>query len=360
MSKKTASIIIGLIAIVVTAFLKNKQSASKDTKIVENFDNNLKEEDYTMDTHSTDKKHSKKITIGFYNVENLFDIYDDPQTSDEAFTPNGEQHWTQERYDDKLNKLAEVISEINPVIMGLAEVENFDVINDLIHTSDLKRTNYGIIHAENNDTRGIDVAAIYNKDVFSLSDYNYHRVSGHGNGNTRDILEIKGRFFNQDPVTIFVTHWPSRRKGEDETEHKRIALAKALRQIIDDILDKSTNENIVIMGDFNDEPSNESVHKYLMQDDFYNLHRRYENKNTGTVNHQGEWMVFDQIIVSKSLLNDDTYNISKKNGEIYNEKRVTFTHKDGNSTPSRTYGGPKYYGGYSDHYAVFTDIVVKY
>lgn len=360
MSKKTASIIIGLIAIVVTAYLKNKQNTTTDTKIVENFDKNLKEEDNMIDHQSTDKKHSKKITIGFYNVENLFDIYDDPQTSDEDFTPNGQQHWTQERYDDKLIKLAEVISEIDPVIMGLAEVENFDVINDLIHTSDLKRTNYGIIHTENNDTRGIDVAAIYNKDVFSLLDYNYHRVSGHGNGNTRDILEIKGSFFNQDPVTVFITHWPSRRKGEDETKHKRIAVAKALRQIIDEILEKNPNENIVIMGDFNDEPSNESIHKYLIQDDFYNLHRKFEDKNTGTVNHQGEWMVFDQIIVSKSMLSDETYNISKKNGKIYNEKRVTFTHKDGNSTPSRTYGGPKYYGGYSDHYAVFTDIVVKY
>ena len=357
MSKKTATIIIGLITIVVTAYLKTK---SNDRDIIKNFDNNTTKTKTMSDTENNTSNTSKKIKIGFYNVENLFDIYDDPKTSDEAFTPNGEQNWTKERYNEKLNHLSEVISDINPVVMGLAEVENFDVVNDLIHTPALKHINYGVIHAENNDTRGIDVAAIYNKDIFNLSDYNYHRVSGHGNNNTRDILEVKGNFYNQEPITIFITHWPSRRKGEDETEHKRIAVAKVLRQIIDDLLENNPNENIIMMGDFNDEPSNESIHKYLMKDDFYNLHRRYEDKHTGTVNHQGDWMVFDQIIVTKSLLNNDTYNISKKNGEIYDEEEVTFTHRDGNKTPSRTYGGTKYYGGYSDHYAVYTEIVVKH
>ncbi len=356
MSKKTASIIIGLLVIVVAIYFKNKSNHADEADIINNFDTNQKN-DNTMNNPTSQ---SKKITIGFYNVENLFDIYDDPQTSDESFTPIGEHQWDKEKYNKKLIHLSEVISDIDPVVMGLAEVENFDVVDDLIHTSKLKNTNYGIIHAENNDTRGIDVAAIYNKDIFNLIDYNYHRVSGHGNNNTRDILEIKGNFFNQAPITIFITHWPSRRKGEDETEHKRIAVAKSLRQIIDDLLEKNPNQDIIVMGDFNDEPSNESIHKYLMKDDFYNLHRRYEDRNTGTVNHQGEWMVFDQIIITKSLLKDNTYNISKKNGEIYDEDYVTFTHRDGNTVPSRTYGGTKYYGGYSDHYAVYANIVVKF
>lgn len=310
--------------------------------------------------NNTSSTKTKKINIGFYNVENLFDIYDDPQTSDEDFTPNGIMQWDKERYNDKLEDLAEVIDDFNPVILGLAEVENFDVINDLIKQEELAEINYKIIHAENNDTRGIDVAAIYNADIFNLNDYRYHRVSGKGNSNTRDILELNGNFMNQSPLTIFITHWPSRRKGTNETEYKRISIAKQLRSIIDKILQNNSNENIIIMGDFNDEPSDISIHKYLMKDDFYNLHKKYEDKNIGTVNHRGEWLVFDQIIISKSLLDNNTYQISTKSGEIFNDEDITFTHRDGNKSPSRTYGGIKYYGGISDHYPVFAKLVVKY
>jgi predicted extracellular nuclease len=315
-------------------------------------------------TEITDKKNvnmtnqTKNINIAFYNVENLFDIYNDPKTSDNDFTPNGDKYWTKERYNDKLDNIANVIETINPSVLGLAEIENFDVVNDLIHTKALKDKNYKIIHANNNDTRGIDVAAIYDSEVFNLIEYHYHRVNGNGNNNTRDILEITGQLLLNEPITFFITHWPSRRDGSKETEHKRIALAKKIRSLIDNIKEVNKHANIVVMGDFNDEPTDESILKYLLKDDLYNLHRKYEDTQNGTANHQGDWLVFDQIMVSKNMLNGSVYNIDKNNGEIFNSNEVTFTHKDGNKTPSRTYGGNKYYGGFSDHYAVYTTIKV--
>ncbi|MGV6861111.1 MAG: endonuclease/exonuclease/phosphatase family protein [Putridiphycobacter sp.] len=354
MNKKTASIIIAIIAVLVTVFLKKKQDEDK-----------LVNEDLKDNTEMSEKSENKtnqseKITVGFYNVENLFDTYDDPYTDDGDFTPHGDLEWDEYRYQDKINKLASVIADINPAVMGLAEVENYDVVYDLINTPQLKSKGYKIVHEENNDTRGIDVAAIYNPSVFTLVEYDFHRVSGNGNNNTRDFLELKGQFFGQEPIHFFINHWPSRRKGTDETEYKRIALAKSMRKRLVELMDEDINERIIIMGDFNDEPSDESIHKYLMKDDFYNLHRKFEDKNQGTVNHQGDWLVFDQIIVSKSLLHDETYHLTKKSGEIYNKGEVTFTHPDGNTTPNRTYGGYKYFGGYSDHYAVYAKIVVKY
>ena len=123
--------------------------------------------------------------------------------------------------------------------------------------------------------------------------------------------------------------------------------------------EKNPNERIIIMGDFNDEPSNKSVSNYLMKDDFYNLHASFEDSKNGTVNHQGDWMVFDQIIVSNSFFNDDSYKLSENSGKVYNHNDITFTHRDGNKVPSRTYGGPKYYGGTSDHYPVYMTLSLK-
>jgi len=365
MKKKIFIIIIGIIGVLVINYLK--PNASEQETETENSENILKLESSNNENINTmeDKKNqpsqSDKVTIGFYNVENLFDIYDDPQTNDNDFTPYGDLSWNETRYQQKLEDISKVIVDFDenkgPAFLGLAEVENFEVLQDLIKTGKLKNSPYQIIHRDNNDTRGIDVAAIYRSDIFEKVDYNYYTIP---KLHTRDILHVEGKLFDQSIIHYFVVHFPSRRKGTNETEYKRIQVAKILREKIDNLLDKNQNENIIIMGDFNDEPSNQSVQKHIMKDDFYNLHRRFEDKSTGTVNHQGEWLVFDQIIVSKSLLEDKTYNITKKSGFIYDDESVTFTYYDGNKVPSRTYGGTKYHGGTSDHYATYLKMTVKH
>ncbi|MDX1349620.1 MAG: endonuclease [Putridiphycobacter sp.] len=297
--------------------------------------------------------------IGFYNVENLFDIYDDPRTNDEDFTPDGYQNWNQERYDDKLEKIAEMISTMHkdllPAVMGFSEIENHTVLQDLLANKRLKDAGYKIIHKDNHDGRGIDVAAIYRPEFFKVDSYTFTPVTlpGMDRPNTRDILEIKGTFSNGKKATIYFTHWSSRRAGTFETEPKRIATAKIMRSKIDAVLEVDPEANIFILGDFNDEPSDKSVKEYLMKNDFANLSRQFEHSDYGTVNHQGDWLVFDQVIVSNSAMRNATFKLTEKSAHIHKTESNTFTHKDGNQVPSRTYGGNKYYGGYSDHYPVY-------
>ncbi len=301
----------------------------------------------------------KKTTIAFYNVENLFDIYDDPHTYDEDFTPTGEQRWDMERYNDKLTKIGEMMTTIEPgqfpAIMGFSEVENYDVMKDLIHSDALKNAGYEIIHQDNHDGRGIDVAAIYRPTAFQVSSYTYYPVvlPGKDKATTRDILEIKGQFNNGEQAVVYFLHWSSRRAGTKETEPKRIAAAKILRDKIDRVLIEKADANIFILGDFNDEPSDLSVQKYLMKNDFSNLSQQFEYTKNGTVNHQGDWLVFDQIIVSNAAMRNPVFKLTEKSARIHKTNQNTFTHKDGNQVPSRTYGGDKYYGGYSDHYPVY-------
>jgi endonuclease/exonuclease/phosphatase family metal-dependent hydrolase len=344
MKKKLLIILLSIIGIIIINLVNTDTNSE-----------NMEEE-----TTSPILKKSRNMMIGFYNVENLFDIYDDPNTFDEEFTPFGKKKWDNERYQRKIEDISSVIADFsnktNPTLMGLAEVENFDVIKDLIKSKSLFNTNYKIIHRDNNDSRGIDVAAIYDANTLNVINYNYYKID---HLHTRDILHIEGEIANSEHIHFFITHWPSRRKGTKETEHKRIEVADFLRSKIDLLLDKNPEERIIVMGDFNDEPSNKSISQHLMKNDFYNLHKTYENSKKGTVNHQGDWMVFDQIIVSKSILNGDIYDLNKNSGEIYNDNDITFTHPDGNKVPSRTYGGPKYFGGTSDHYPVYINLGIK-
>lgn len=365
MKKKIIIIIIGIIGILVINYLKPKESegdlAIANTENSEKSGSSKDKNQTTMENENNQPLQSDKVTIGFYNVENLFDIYDDPLTNDNDFTPYGDLSWDETRYQQKLEDISQVIVNFDenkgPAFLGLAEVENFEVLQDLIKTGKLKNSPYKIIHRDNNDTRGIDVAAIYRSDIFEKVDYNYYTIP---KLHTRDILHVEGKLFDQSVIHYFVVHFPSRRKGTSETEYKRIQVAKILRQKIDNLLDKNPKENIIVMGDFNDEPSDKSLKEYVMKSDFYNLHRRYEDKSNGTVNHQGDWLVFDQIVVSKSLLDDKTHHITKKSGFIYDDESVTFTYYDGNKVPSRTYGGTKYHGGTSDHYAVYLKMTIKH
>ena len=307
-----------------------------------------------------------KLTVVFYNMENLFDPEDAPTHNDDEFTPNGEKKWTYDRYHNKLKHLAEVLKLIGgdeyPDIIGVAEVEDRKVLEDLINTNELKNVNYKIIHEESSDPRGIDVALIYKPSDFQYISHKqifiYDRKGR--KMRTRPILQVEG-YFHGEKVYIFVNHWKSRVPSQTETEWKRITAAAALYNATKKILKEDPNANIIIIGDFNDTCLDKSIYKTLKarlnKNDitkygFYNaMATACKNKDIGTVYHNG-WFIFDQIIVSQALIDTAGLYINA-DAKIFTGDEVLK-----NGKPNRTYSGKKYLGGISDHLPVY--ITIKY
>lgn len=303
----------------------------------------------------------------FYNVENLFDTINDPAIKDEEFTPKGSKEWSRVRYEDKLTKLARVLTaanDNNPLLIGLSEVENRAVVTDLIKTGKLSSTKYGIAHYDSPDRRGIDVALAFDTDRFLLiqSEAIPVRLKNDKKFKTRDILYVKGLLKDSIPLHLFVNHWSSRYGGQKESEHKRVQAAKILKSKADSILAIDSDANIIFMGDFNDYPTNKSITEVLKaassaeskSSDFINLLAPQHSDGKGTHNYKGKWGALDQIIISKGLQNGKSVDIKEHKAYILKKDFLLYEHKSGDKTPSRTYGGPNYYGGYSDHLAVYT------
>lgn len=308
-------------------------------------------------------------SIAFYNVENLFDTKNDPSTNDDDFTPSGYKQWDEERYEEKLDRLADAIEMIpeKPVLIGLAEIENRTVLYDLIEEDYLEDLNLGIVHFDSPDRRGIDCALLFDKTVFSPKHKRAIavRIPGNRHFTTRDILYVEGEM-NGEVLHVFVNHWSSRREGTKETEHKRIQAATILRKEVDKILDNNEKANIVIVGDFNDYPTDESLQFVLRakesgyegQGDLINLLFDEHTSGEGTSVHNREWSVLDQIIISQAIYDGVSgIGVEDKDAEILRENKLIYTYKDGGQKPSASYGGRKYYGGYSDHLPVY--IVLK-
>jgi predicted extracellular nuclease len=259
-------------------------------------------------------KSAKNHTILFYNVENLFDIHDDPKAMDSEFTPSGDKNWDKKKYTRKLNALANVMLNVNskhPVIAGLTDVENRQVIEDLILETDLSKFQYSILHQDSPDNRGIDLGLIYDNEYVKRINHFYLRIDFPWNRDikTRDILFFKCEI-NKENFWIIVNHWPSRRNGTSETEDKRIHVAKKVRSEIDKIQQEFPKDKILIMGDFNDEPNDRSIEqilkakrsKNIKSDEFYNLMTEADKKEEGTSTHMGEWLMIDQIMVNRNFL----------------------------------------------------------
>lgn len=312
---------------------------------------------------------NKKLSVAFYNLENLFDTKDDPEKLDDDFTPKGFKKWTEKRYTKKLKKLGKVIARIGekenpqpPALVAVAEVENAKVLEDLVQVKALQKHNYGVVHFDSPDERGIDVGLLYRTDVFTVTQARTQMVyleSEPGERDyTRDILYVQGSLLGNE-VHLLINHWPSRRKGANETSHKRIKAAQENRKIIEAIFEQNPDARIMVLGDFNDGPYDVSVKDHLVQRDLYNpmvfLNTRYQ----GSLNHRFEWYLFDQIIVSANFMRIHQNNFKYLSSNIYNEKYLTeFTGKfKGN--PFRTYAGAKYLGGYSDHFPVYINLSVK-
>jgi predicted extracellular nuclease len=208
----------------------------------------------------------------FFNAENYFDSFDDPNTLDNDFTPTGSYHWTYKKFLTKRDALAKIIiaageSKI-PSIVGLCEIENRFVLNQLVNETPLAKFNYRIVHHDSPDARGIDVGLLYNPADFKLLYQNFYEISK--NFRTREILYAKGILYDADTLHIFVNHFPSKRGGAKASEPRRIAAAFELRRLCDSIIDANRNANILIMGDFNDTPNSEPIVKTLQAKDNFN------------------------------------------------------------------------------------------
>lgn len=310
--------------------------------------------------------------VVFYNVENLFDPHNDPTNpGDDEFTLDGRQQWDEERYRRKLERIAEAIcvdSQV-PLICGFAEVENKTVLKDLVQTKRLRDIPYEVVHFDSEDNRGIDCGLIYDARYFSSDFAQTMRVEKFDDPDfrTRDILHVKGKLSGQ-ALHLFVNHWSSRREGKEATEDRRVAAAKILRQKIDEILHNDPLANIVVMGDFNDEPSDRSTHSILRakgqhelnSNDLVNLLIEEDSNGEGTLVYKREWFLFDQMIVSQALFRaQNGLKIDRENAFVNRMEALLYRFDNGDSKPNSTYGGSKYYGGYSDHLPVYLTLQKK-
>lgn len=308
-------------------------------------------------------KNNNAYTVAFYNLENLFDTIDDPTILDDDFTPKGRKHWNYKRYKNKIKKLGNVIAQLgteksfySPAIIGVVEVENETVLRDLVETKALKKEHYSFVHYDSPDERGIDVALLYKKELFEFLHAETFPLYINGfNGErdyTRDVLLVKGNL-NGELIHVIVNHWPSRRNGNGETEDKRIAAAELVIEIVEKVNTETEHAKIIIMGDFNDDPTSTSIKQYLVNNTFYNPMESLYAMGNGTLNHKKTWHLFDQIIFSKNFLDAALHKHSFKYAEIFDPAFLKIWKGKLKGNPFRTYIGKWYQGGFSDHFPVY-------
>ncbi|TWO32150.1 endonuclease [Seonamhaeicola sediminis] len=303
-------------------------------------------------------------TIAFYNVENLFDTYKDQHTNDNDFLPTSAKKWTPKRYENKLRKLGFAISNIgrketgkHPALIGIAEVENAKVIQNLLDSKHLKDYNYGYVHYESPDERGIDVALIYDKTAFEVAHSETFTVAltdeDGSTDYTRDILLVSGKL-DDEPIHVIVNHWSSRREGTQESENKRLASSEKVGDILTLLRTQNNNSKIVIIGDFNDEPHNNSIIRLVENHGLYNPFETMRSYNRGTVSRYRQWSLFDQIFFTTNFFKSSKDEFEYYNANIFDEDFLKQFRGKFKGAPFRTYVGKKYKGGYSDHFPVYT------
>ncbi len=303
----------------------------------------------------------------FYNVENLFDTQDDSVVRDEEYLPQAQKGWTYERMYRKVVRVYQVLVASGegelPAIVGLCEVENRFVLERLVYDTPLSRAGYRVIHRDSPDARGIDVALIYRPELFEPDSSEWLHVDLPGGGQTREILHVRGRLLGVDSVHVYVNHWPSRYGGAAGSEPRRFAAAAALASSVRKVMQAQVQPNVIVMGDFNDEPQQESmlmINRILAFGDSA-AERRLVNlagpggaARSGTIKHSGRWAVFDQVLVSHTLAEGmNRLAVRDKEMSIFGfgfllepDERYS------GGRPYRTYLGPQYHGGFSDHLPV--------
>ena len=334
---------------------------------------NQNQSDSTND-FSAKKESKKELFVGFYNVENLFDIHDNPDKIDEQFLPDGDYKWTSKKYLAKLDNIAASIADMGkngPDILGLAEVENKAVVEDLVQLTSLKSKGYKVVHEESMDMRGIDVGLIYDPSSFVYSNHKAFDIyfSEEPDYTSRAILLVEGKV-NGEPLYVVVNHWPSRRGGAEESESRRIAAADKVNEVLSDVYRNDPDANILVMGDFNDDPKDKSILTVMNASGDLNENSDYLNPfnplhdpdQDGTLTYRGKWNLFDQILVSRGLLDDvGSLHYTDRSASIH---RPEFIQVGGDGPakdmPRRAiYRGEFQENGFSDHFPVFIRLNVK-
>jgi len=328
------------------------------------------------------QKNSYKVSIiGFYNLENLYDTLDDPKTNDEEFTPAGQRNYTSSIYWNKIDKLASVIVKMGTdegikwadgiSVLGVAEIENKSVLEDLVKHESLKNRNYQIVHYNSKDIRGVDVAFLYNPKYFTVEESAplYVKLPGGSKDSyfTRDVLWVKGKL-DGETVHLYVNHWPSRLGGEERSAPGRAAAALVCKQHMDSIIAVDGNQKFVIMGDLNDDPTSASLTKVLKTKDkiedvkeggLYNPWVDFYKNGYGTLAYQDAWGLFDQIVISNKWLDKKQEGFFYYKPYIFNREFMTENVGRYKGYPMRTWDGLLYRGGYSDHFPTYIVMVKK-
>jgi len=319
---------------------------------------------------------SNRVRVAFYNVENLFDTEDDPLTWDEEFLPEGSYQWTTYRYYKKLDQISKVFLNMGgwtvPGIIGMCEIENRRVLEDLLRFTGLQKFEYEIVHEDSPDARGIDVALLYRPDIFRYLQHDIIRIRMPFDTatKTRDVLYMSG-IVAGDTLHVFVNHWPSRRGGQEASQPKRVYVAEQVRLKVDSIFLLNSNAQIIVMGDLNDGPEDKSVSEALRAASksdqmespglFNAMHALRFKKGLGSHKYQGEWNALDHIILSSGLL-DSANTVYALPEDVVIFQAPWLMEDDAQAPgqkPFRTYLGPRYIGGFSDHLPVYVDLRVR-
>lgn len=318
----------------------------------------------------------KPYKVMFYNLENFFDTINDPEVRDDEFTPEGPKQWNSAKYYRKLANIERVLFDLAavdrnyPVVIGVSEVENRPVLEDIVATSKLAPADYRVVHYDSPEARGVDVAFLYRPDVFKLEgSYPVKTiVPSLPNFKTRDILTMWGTI-EDEPFFFMVAHWPSRLGGKDASEFKRIAVGEQMRRIADSVQKVNPATRIVAMGDFNDDPTDRSQTeglgagskmKGLAPGQFYNPFGDMLRAGLGTLAYGDAWNLFDNIVVSENLATGSDGGLrlqkapgSKYYGNIFRQHYMVQKEGQYKGYPLRTYVGNNFQGGYSDHFPVY-------
>ncbi len=304
--------------------------------------------------------------VMFYNLENLYDTVDDPKTNDDEYTPTGAKRWTMDKYRKKLSNLSDVFSAIAtdkgrfPAVVGVSEVENDSCLRDLCNQQLMRRAGYRFIHYDSGDERGVDVALLYRPDVFLLQGSKHITLKLRSGRQFlgRDILVVWG-LLHDTPYCFYVCHLPSRRAGVDASQGFRRAGAETVRDDAVEMRRLHPGIKVVVMGDMNDNPDDESLRVLLgagreisdaLQGGWYNPFWHLYDQGKGSSRHRGRWMMFDNIIVDGSVCSGARNQmllstIGKHHGEVF--CRPFMMLKSGE--PKRSYVGDNFKNGYSDH-----------
>lgn len=319
----------------------------------------------------------KIAAIGFYNLENLFDLVNDTTINDEDFLPTGSYLWTEDKYKHKQANMAKVIAELGVektpdgvAILGVAEVENRLVLEDLVKEPAIAARNYQIVHYNSPDERGIDVGLLYNPKYFKVTASKSLPVliyQGDERNFTRDVLLVSG-VFDGEPIHVMVNHWPSRSGGEKVSEPWRVAAARVCKKACDSLLQLDPKAKFVVMGDLNDDPVNNSVREVLHGkkdkeevrkgdtfNPFYNLYK----KGLGTLAYRDAWSLFDQIILSPAWIQPEVGGYQYFQANVHGPNYMRQQSGQFKGYPFRSYVGAEFQGGYSDHFPTYFYLVKK-